>query len=82
MPGLPNFSVQQLSAEQVEQYEHSQSADIAARYWRRACAYDSRFIFLSLRLCYREIAKALGLAEYQSDAATAVCVDYVSYVLK
>lgn len=32
MPGIPNFSVQQLSVEQIDKYENSESADIAARY--------------------------------------------------
>ncbi|KAL3151920.1 hypothetical protein ABBQ32_001051 [Trebouxia sp. C0010 RCD-2024] len=59
MPGLPKFSAAQLSAEQIQQYDHNPSPDTAAR----------------------EIASALGLGEYQSDAATAVCVDFVSYAL-
>ncbi|KAA6414359.1 MAG: hypothetical protein FRX49_00369 [Trebouxia sp. A1-2] len=54
MPGLPAFSVQGLSVEQIEQYAQSASADKAAR----------------------DIAKSLGLEDYQHDAATAVCVDY------
>ncbi|DBA82057.1 hypothetical protein WJX77_010615 [Trebouxia sp. C0004] len=59
MPGLPVFSVQDLSVKQIERYEQSESSDIAAR----------------------DIAKCLGLEDYQHDAATAVCLDYVSYAL-
>ena len=39
MPGIPTFSVQQLSVEQIDKYEHSESADIAARY--RSCCLNA-----------------------------------------
>ena len=32
MPGLPNLSLQTLSAEQIDRYKLTQSADLAARY--------------------------------------------------
>ena len=82
MPGIPTFSVQQLSGEQIDKYEHSESADIAARY--RSCLFACSILRrgINCHLHCRDIAKALGLDEYLHDAATAVCVDYVSYALK
>ncbi len=40
------------------------------------------FSLLPVVMWCRDIAKSLGLEDYQHDAATAVCVDYVSYALK
>lgn len=34
MPGVPTFSAAELSAEQIDQYDHNPSPDAAAKYFR------------------------------------------------